>query len=376
MNADETAPTRPGKAGWVRRVRGFRAAGVAISAFFTVYLVQLASTALEDNPHHAPPWLIIALYAVFAVVFVALPAFSHRSSGPARVAAFAALFGLASILVFIGGIGTIFLFIYPINQVAFAAPFRVAAVVDAAVLLALGVVTLRLEDPDTAWGQLLLFGSLAIVTLLMGRLIDANRKLLRAQDEVAELAMRDERNRIARDLHDILGHTLTTITVKAALARRLLESSAPDGAERAGAEIGDVEQLARQTLGEVRATVSGYRETSLAGELAAVRTALSAADISPDLPSAVDEIDEPQRTAFAYALREGVTNVIRHSGAERCTVRISPSALEIHDNGTGGHAPPGNGLSGLRERLSPIGAVLSAGPAPDGGYTLTVRMEK
>ncbi|HEY1174529.1 MAG TPA: sensor histidine kinase [Phytomonospora sp.] len=376
MTGETTVATRPDTDGWLRRARGFRLAGVGISAFFTIYLTSLAAEALENNPHHVPAWLIIGLYALYGVVFVLVPFLSVRTDPGFRIAVFVFLFGTATVLVWLGGIGTVFVFIYPINMLAFAAPLRVALTVDVVVLGGLTVATLVLEDRDTAMGQLLLFGSLAIVTLLMGRLIHTNRALIKAHADIAGLAAQDERNRIARDLHDILGHTLTTITVKAALARRLLESGADHAGELAGAEIGDVEQLARQTLGEVRATVSGYRETSLAGELAAIRAALSAADITADLPSAIDEIDEPQRTAFAYALREGVTNVIRHARADRCTVRIGPGELEIHDNGRGGHTPAGNGLNGLRERLSAIGAVLSAGPAPEGGYTLTVRLEK
>lgn len=376
MTGEQPASTRPDKDGWIRRAKGFRLAGVGISAFFTIYLISLAGEALETNPHHVPAWLIIGLYCLYGTVFVLVPFLSVRASPRFRVGVFVFLFGTATALVWLGGIDTVFVFIYPINMLAFAAPLRVALTVDVVVLSALTVATLTLEDQDTALGQLLLFGSLAIVTLLMGRLIHTNRALIKAHDDIAHLAAEEERHRIARDLHDILGHTLTTITVKAALARRLLESGADNAGERAGTEIGDVEQLARQTLGEVRATVSGYRETSLAGELAAIRAALSAADITADLPNAVDEIAEPQRTAFAYALREGVTNVIRHSRADRCTVRLDPAELEIHDNGRGGHAPAGNGLNGLRERLSAIGANLTAGPAADGGYTLTVRLEK
>jgi len=376
VTGEKSASTRPDTDGWIRRAKGFRLAGVGISGFFTIYLVSLASEAVDNNPQHVPAWLIIGLYCLYGSVFVLIPFISVRSNPRFRIGVFVFLFTTATILVWLGGMSTVFVFIYPINMLAFAAPMRVALAVDALVLSALTVATLTLEDRDTALGQLLLFGSLAIVTLLMGRLIHTNRALIKAHDEIADLAAQDERNRIARDLHDILGHTLTTITVKAALARRLLESDAENAGERAGAEIGDVEQLARQTLGEVRATVSGYRETSLAGELAAIRAALSAADITADLPSAVDEIDEPQRTAFAYALREGVTNVIRHSRASLCTVRIGPEALEVHDNGRGGHAPAGNGLTGLRERLAAIGANLAAGPAPDGGYTLTVRLER
>ena len=143
---------------------------------------------------------------------------------------------------------------------------------------------------------------------------------------MAELAVQEERNRFARDLHDILGHSLTVITVKAELAGRLIAANP----ERAAAEVADVESLARAALADVRAAVAGYRELSLAGELVSARAALQAAEIKADLPTTIDEVPEENRELFAWVVREGVTNVVRHSGAKRCTIRLSASA----DRGT------------------------------------------
>jgi two-component system sensor histidine kinase DesK len=201
------------------------------------------------------------------------------------------------------------------------------------------------------------------------QLIRTVNQLRAAQDRIRALAVADERSRLARDLHDVLGHSLTTITVKTGLARRILESGADQ--ERALAELGDAERLSRQALTEIRATVSGYRRPSLAAELAGAHEALRAADIAVDLPQAVDDVAEELREPFAYVLREGVTNVIRHSGATRCVIRMSPRCLEIRDDGrpVDGVAA-GSGLTGLTERMAAVGGRLTAEPLPGRGFRL------
>jgi len=198
----------------------------------------------------------------------------------------------------------------------------------------------------------------------------SNAELRAARDEIATLAVAEERARMARDLHDVLGHSLTTITVKAGLARRILESSG-DG-DQAIAELRDVEHLSRTALAEVRSTVSGYRKASLPAELVGAKAALHAAEITADLPHAVDNVPAELQEPFAYVLREGVTNVIRHSGARRCEVRLGQSWIEVRDDGTGAHGDctSGHGLAGLAERLAAVGGSLTAGPATDGGFVV------
>jgi two-component system sensor histidine kinase DesK len=189
------------------------------------------------------------------------------------------------------------------------------------------------------------------------------------------LAVANERARLARDLHDVLGHSLTTITVKTALARRLLESGAQS--DRVRAELLDTEELARRTLSEVRATVSGQRRVSLAAELVAARAALRAAGIEADLPTSVDNLAPGLAEPMAYVLREAVTNVVRHSGAARCTVRMGDRWLEVADDGPDpdGAAPvAGNGLTGLRERLAAVGGTLQVDRAASGGIRLIARV--
>jgi two-component system sensor histidine kinase DesK len=202
-----------------------------------------------------------------------------------------------------------------------------------------------------------------------------NFALAEARAQLASLAAENERSRIARDLHDLLGHSLTTITVKAGLATRL--GQADPG--RALEEIAEVEVLARRSLADVRAAVANYREVTLTGELASGRELLRAAEITADLPHAVDVVDPAHQELFGWVVREGLTNIVRHSHASSCAVRLSASAVEIVDDGVGrtgpGSAgPPGNGLKGLRERVAAAGGVVDAGPLEPQGWRLRVSL--
>ncbi|MEV6137922.1 sensor histidine kinase [Nocardia sp. NPDC051990] len=182
-----------------------------------------------------------------------------------------------------------------------------------------------------------------------------------ARRQQAELAIVEERNRVARDVHDILGHSLTVITVKTELAQRLIDVDLT----RAKAEMADVERLAREALAEVRETVGGLREVSLRGELANARTALAAADIDATLLDAVP--DTPHSELFGWVLREAITNVIRHSAARHCTVTVTDSSIEVVDDGRGlGTVDSGSGLSGLRERVRAAGGTLTLSSSEGG----------
>ena len=195
------------------------------------------------------------------------------------------------------------------------------------------------------------------------------RALAEAREENARLAIQDERNRMARDVHDILGHSLTVITVKAELAARLMDVS-PD---RAKAEIADLERLARDALADVRQAVAGFREMSLPAELARARSSLAAAGIEADLPTAADAVPSHLRELCAWTLREGVTNVIRHSAATSCHVTLDERGITIADNGSGPQpGTPGTGLVGLKERAEGAGARLTTRPVSPHGFELSV----
>ena len=198
-------------------------------------------------------------------------------------------------------------------------------------------------------------------------------RLTAAERELSELAVEQERDRISRDLHDILGHSLTVISVKAELAERLVATD-PD---RARAELADLQRLSRDALADVRSTARGIRGISLPGEIAAARSALEAANIRPRLPTVADEVPSRWRDLFAWTLREGVTNVIRHSGASWCEVELDPRAITIRDDGRGPDAgdDAGQGLVGLRQRARLAGAVVTTGPGEGGrGFALTVEV--
>ncbi|WP_165362498.1 sensor histidine kinase [Promicromonospora panici] len=218
---------------------------------------------------------------------------------------------------------------------------------------------------------------------------ERNRALHRTQEEVAALAAAQERDRIARDMHDILGHSLTVVSVKAELAGRLLHSDPEhDGAAeptpeagRARNEVAEIQTLVRSTLADMRGMVAGERQVTLAGELAAARSAFDVAGIAADLPGAVDEVAEEHRAVFAWALREGTTNVLRHAAARRAAVTLTSDALVIDDDGRGIHQGEpassgggGNGLRGLAERARAVGLVVQTGPSPLGGLRLAVRV--
>jgi two-component system sensor histidine kinase DesK len=248
-----------------------------------------------------------------------------------------------------------------------------AAVAFVAVLLTGTEVSLRVVPgwtDDGSYGFAIFLGALAVFGLR--RAIQRSVELNAARKDMAELAVQEERNRFARDLHDILGHSLTVITVKAELAGKLIEANPT----KAAAEVADVESLARAALADVRAAVAGYRELSLAGELVSARAALQAAEVRADLPTTVDEVPEENRELFAWVVREGVTNVVRHSGAKRCTIRITATQIEVLDDGKGptpGGGASGHGLIGLRERADQVGASVQVGQASGGGFRLAVR---
>jgi two-component system, NarL family, sensor histidine kinase DesK len=212
----------------------------------------------------------------------------------------------------------------------------------------------------------------------VSRLAQRNVELQVAQAEIGRLAVAEERARTARDLHDILGHSLTVIAVKAELAGRLLQVDP----SRAAGEVADLERLAREALADVRHTVGAYREVTLATELVSARSALAAAGVEADVPTAIGDVPPERSELFGWAVREGVTNVVRHSGARRCTIRVSRDQVEVLDDGRGPapdaeQAGGGHGLRGLRERAEQMGAQLSIGRATPGrGFRLRISLHE
>ncbi len=371
----------------------WRRYGWMFAAIWLVYLAQPASTvwARQDLVRRYEG---LATLIAFAAVFIVTFALSRRRSdrqvprafGVAVLCVEAALIGFGYYSI---GRDASALLIYLSVMAVFLLPIRLGwAVVLASVGTSLAVPAMRGWQPDGTLAFQIFVSALASFGVV--QLIQRNIQLAAARNELTRLALADERNRFARDLHDILGHSLTVVAVKAELAGRL---TGLDPA-RAEAEIGDVERIARQALADVRAAAGGYREVTLDGELASAGTALAAAGIGADLPDReISGIPRLRQELFGWAVREGVTNVIRHSGATRCVIRVTPDEVEIADDGSGPgqclreQAAPdgdqdswpdrpaaGHGLRGLRERAAAEGAVVSVGRSPLGGFLLRVRM--
>lgn len=201
----------------------------------------------------------------------------------------------------------------------------------------------------------ILIGTVNIYDTQMAR---QRSELRLSHEEVRRLAATSERERIARDLHDILGHTLSLITLKAELARKLVDRDK----DKALQELADLEGISRQALSEVREAVSGYRSAEIKSELASARLALELAGISFDYRLEADDLTAEVDQTLAMCLREAVTNIIRHSRATRCNARLEMRKdhllLSICDNGRGGSITEGSGLKGMRERLRAHGGAL------------------
>ncbi|MEU3857745.1 histidine kinase [Streptomyces sp. NPDC028722] len=286
---------------------------------------------------------------------------------------------LAPVLALTLGSAWLGLFVY--LSVAWGAtlPLRAAYWAIPASALVMYLIGLR-TDENEARGLLLLVLLIGFAMTGVGQLVRTTIELRKARATVAQLAANEERLRLARDLHDLLGHSLSLITLKSELAGRML----PARPDQAAQQVADIERVSRQALVDVREAVTGYRRPRLAAELAGVQVALTAAGVTADLPAEPDltAVPEEAESALAWALREAVTNVVRHSGADRCAVRLLRREtldgpvleLSVEDNGTGGSGGgPGNGLAGLTERLEKAGGSLEAGRVRH-GFRLVARV--
>lgn len=205
---------------------------------------------------------------------------------------------------------------------------------------------------ESFWYIVVVMIGVFAICIVMRTLIEA--------DEAATIARRDlavisERERVARDVHDGLGHTLTVVAMKAELAERVMDADP----ERARSELADLRRLTRDALDQVRITVGGLRATDLPNQLAALTLALEGAGLEVEVRGDPAEVDPDLRTALGWVLREAGTNILRHSGATRCTIVFGNRSVEVLDDGVGlGKAPAGHGRRGMAERLSAVGAEL------------------
>ncbi|WP_327680379.1 sensor histidine kinase [Kitasatospora sp. NBC_00458] len=328
-------------------------------------------------------WLALAGYVAGYVTLVVFRSMAGMRPRTCR-ALVAVMVVIAVATTFSLGSAFLTLFTYASVAVAIIAParFALAAIGAMAGLTAVVGVADGVPAGDILTIALTAFLAGAAMTGLQ-RLVATMRELREARAAVAHLAASEERLRLARDLHDLLGHSLSLITLKSELAGRFMDAG-KDGAARA--QVADIEKVARQSLVDVREAVTGFRRPTLPVELAAARTALAAAQVAleaaPELVDAWPGLAAEESAALAWALREAITNVVRHGeGATVCTVTADErwegdgerfAVLEIADDGAGpGKAAPGNGLSGLDERLALVGGRLETGPGARGrGFRL------
>ncbi|MCU1537022.1 MAG: Histidine kinase [Humibacillus sp.] len=357
-----------------------------------------ALTAPERNPWERHAWLIQAVWLVFLVFpvlsivtettgvarvvgLVLVLAFGvvyllgcrHLNDQPGRPAPATRWVGSIAYLVVLcaivavtapltGAGGSLSFFPFVVSYAMFALPVAAGAGVGV-VASALAVAVAVWSDPgEGTWVVVFILLSVTLMTGLIRFMTDRGE----AYRHVAgELALVNERERVARDVHDVLGHSLTVITVKAELAERLLDLDP----QRARSELVEVQALSRQALAEIRATVGGLRAARLDDELVSARTALAGAGIEAHLPDDPAGVDPRHRMVLAWVLREAVTNVVRHSDADACAVELATNRLRVSDDGRGlGGRPEGNGIRGLRERVEAAGGslALTTGPAGHG----------
>lgn len=335
-------------------------------------------------------WLLFLFFPIAAVLAAPVGALA-KAAALAAIAAFVAVYisGFARVetlgfgLVHLAGLAVLVVAValvidfQALGMVAFLVAFSMFVLpLRWATGVAAGVMAITVLGPLAA-GR---FGELWFFTLIVFMVTGATG-IIRVLEQrghahralVDERRLAEERDRMARDVHDVLGHSLTVISVKAELADRLIEADPA----RARAEVSQIQSLSREALAEIRATIAGLRVARLADEVESAKGALADAGIDADLPQDLTITDPRHRIVLAWVLREAVTNVVRHSQATRCDVRLGPSQLSVTDDGVGTNGQArGQGLRGVSERVRGAGGTFSVTPGPQGrGTTLTVNLD-
>jgi two-component system sensor histidine kinase DesK len=363
----------PAPRGWLAGPGPRRWTGGALISL--VWIVIAGIDLYNSYPDVGARVAITALLALYAAAFLLIPRVNWMIPQRFRLVLPTLLWALSFALIPFLGWQISSLWTY-VGVAAAMSMVSTRTVVGYVVLLAATSIWFGIAGQATVENLFIVPTIIASISFMMAafaRQIQSRIQLVATQQELARVAVEQERSRVARDMHDILGHSLTVITVKAELAGRLLAADP----QRAAREIAEVEQLARDALADVRSTVAGYRGISVVSELANARSALEAAGIRAELPGSVDDIPSDYRELFGWALREGITNVVRHSQATSCAVRLGPSFVEVVDDGRGpteNASTSGTGLAGLRERVQDAGGSLAIGRAVGGGFLLRVSL--
>ncbi|HZA74142.1 MAG TPA: sensor histidine kinase [Propionibacteriaceae bacterium] len=337
-----------------------------------VFLIFPAADLIADQPSRTLLIVQGTALAAIAVAYLLTPWMADTAL-PTRWAYIAGFVGLLAATSLVWGWASTNFGVYVAVMIAALIPWRQARLAIAACGMLLVIMAPLSGQWTSAYIALIAVGG----AIAMGAGLEAGRvgaKLSRAEKQVSRLAVVAERERISRDLHDILGHSLTAISIKSELAGRLVASDPPG----ARAQMAEVEGIARQALADVRATASGIREVRVATELASARSVLLAAGVEARVPSAVPPLPEGVNELFGYVIREAVTNVVRHSEASHCTIDVGEHHVSVVDDGAGSSrkaAAGGTGLRGLAARVEAAGGRLEVDISPGSGTRVTARVD-
>ncbi|MCX2179560.1 sensor histidine kinase [Streptomyces sp. SKN60] len=368
--------------------RGGRPAGLSLLPWL---LMGLGALSHLISGEAANPWVgglgLLAFNSLYiAVVMRAfVPGGRETPLTWGLLAALTALtFGLAA------GYGREWLLLFPLLGLAVGAVVRRGRTQRLTVfplVAAVGAVTLWRDGWDSLGIVYGTFISIMVTATILA-LNETVQELRETREELARTAVEKERLRFSRDLHDLLGHTLSVIVVKSEAARRL----GPRDLDAALAQVADIETVGRQALTEIREAVTGYREASLSAELDRARDVLASAGIEPVVRQSGPPLEPQTEALLSWVVRESATNVVRHSGAGRCEIEVGGGPERVRltvsddgrgadctdaDTGTGtgtGTGAPGSGLRGLRERVAAAGGTLTSGPGPRGGFRLEAEL--
>ena len=339
-------------------------------------LVWLAYLAIYFIPwlDHAPSTGQAIASAIGATVFLIVYFDAYFANRRSVVPHAIVMSGIGYALSPFGGVWSVF-DVFAASLLAAALPRRQAFIGLGLLGVTLLLFAFVFMVPWYNWAPAIFFAAMASFgNMLSADLQFRNRRLLETQDEVRALSAVAERERIARDLHDLLGHTLTLVAVKADLATRLADRD-PEAARR---EMQAVAEVARDALSQVRDAVTGMTGLTFAGEVERARSMLNAANVTARIDTPADLADPTREAVLAMALREAVTNVIRHADAKTCSIELEsrPNGdlrLSVSDDGRGGVFDEGSGLRGMRARLFAAGGALNV-HASSAGALLTATL--
>jgi len=319
------------------------------------------------------PFMTVILPTIISVpFFLYLHLCTYFYGGPhtKRLRYIAGVFALGYALAPFNPAGLGYL-IFGFFSLSFTVPTRIAwKLISASIALFVGELALLGHGSTTLLSVGIPGALLGMSAMYTAYTAEQQRHLRRSNVEIMRLATLAERERIGRDLHDLLGHTLSVVALKSELARKLIDRDL----DAARNEIGEVERVARDALSQVRNAVSGIRSTALAAELSAATALLEAQGVKVKCETELVKLPHDRETALALSLREAATNIRRHSGASGVTIRVKQDSaaviVEVADDGRGGRIVPGNGLNGMRERLGSVGGTLLLESNKNGGTLL------